>query len=98
MATAGKPTTRSLEEGELFDTKQMAADSGAAMPRHRASIESALIVTEGRCIVRFDDEDRRLSVGDSLILPADVWHAVVADPEFTAIHIMPKGIRFTFAG
>ncbi len=98
MATAGKPTTTALEQGELFDTKQMAADSGASMPRHRASIESALIVTEGQCIVRFDDGDRRLSVGDSLILPADVWHAVVADPEFTAIHIMPKGIRFTFAG
>lgn len=98
MAPSGKPTTTLLEEGEVFDTKQMVADSGVSMPRHRASIESALIVTEGRCTVRFDDRDRTLSVGDSLILPADVWHAVVADPEFTAIHIMPKGIRFTFAG
>lgn len=97
MAAAGKPTTTLLEEGALFDTKRMAATDGASMPRHRASAESALIVTEGQCVIRFDDEDRVLGVGDSVILPAETWHEVVADPEFTAVHIMPKGIRFTFS-
>lgn len=98
MAAADKPTTTLLEEGELFDLKQMFATDGAAMPRHRASRESALIVTDGQCLVKFDDGSRVLGQGDSVILSEGVWHAVHADPEFTAVHIMPKGIRFTFSG
>lgn len=98
MAAANKPTTKLLEEGELFDTKQMSATAGATMPRHKASRESALIVTHGQCVVKFDEENRVLEQGESVILPEDAWHAVQADPEFTAVHIMPKGIRFTFSG
>lgn len=97
MADTDKPTTMLLEEGELFDTKQMSATGGATMPRHRPSQESALIITQGRCIVSFDEGSRTLGQGDSIILPEGVWHSVQADPEFTAVHIMPKGIRFTFA-
>lgn len=97
MSATGRPQTQPLEEGELFDTRQMSAGGGISMPRHRASVESALIVTEGRCIVRFDDADRAMTTGDSVILPADVWHEIVADPEFVAVHIMPKDIRFTFS-
>ena len=97
MAAADKPTTKLLEEGELFDTKQMSARGGATMPRHKASTESALIVTQGQCVVHFDERARTLAQGESVILGEGVWHAVQADPEFTAVHIMPKGIRFTFA-
>lgn len=97
MATAGRPQTAPLEEGELFDTKQMVGEAGISMPRHKASIESALIVTEGRCIVKFDDTNREMDAGDSLIIPADAWHEIVADPDFLAVHIMPKDIRFTFS-
>ncbi|WP_312714914.1 cupin domain-containing protein [Corynebacterium flavescens] len=66
-------------------------------PRHRASVESVLVVTEGRCIFKFPDADHGVSAGDSLVIPADVWHKIVADPAFTAVHIMPKEIRFTFS-
>lgn len=98
MSETSTPVTQLLEEGELFDTRQMSATGGAIMPRHRPSRESALIVTEGRCIVSFDGGNRTLSQGDALILPEGVWHSVQADPAFTAVHIMPKGIRFTFSG
>ena len=77
---------------------EASATAGATMPRHKASRESALIVTHGQCVVKFDEENRVLEQGESVILPEDAWHAVQADPEFTAVHIMPKGIRFTFSG
>ncbi|MCQ9337395.1 hypothetical protein NQ011_12010 [Corynebacterium phoceense] len=35
--------------------------------------------------------------GDSVVIPVDVWHEIVADPDFTAVHIMPKDIRFTLS-
>ncbi|AJE68539.1 MULTISPECIES: cupin domain-containing protein [Corynebacterium] len=97
MESAGRPRVTLLEEGALFETKRMEAASGISWPRHRASTESVLVVTEGRCIVQFSAEDRGVSAGDSLVIPADIWHEIVADPEFKAVHIMPKEIRFTFS-
>lgn len=86
-----------LEEGRLFVTKRMEATAGISWPRHRASVESVLVVTEGRCIVHFPDTDHGISAGNSLVIPAEVWHEIMADPEFKAVHIMPKEIRFTFS-
>ena len=97
MATAGRPRVTPLEEGTLFDTKRMEAAPGVSWPRHRASVESVLVVTSGRCVVKFPHDDLRLGQGESIVIPADVWHEVVADTEFAAIHIMPKDIRFTFS-
>lgn len=86
-----------LKEGSLFETKQMEGTSGEAFPRHRASIESVLVVIEGRCVIRFPDTDHVLEAGDSFIVPPDEWHQVVGDPDFKAIHIMPKEIEFVFS-
>lgn len=97
MESAGRPRVTPLEQGALFDTKRMEATSGISWPRHRASMESVLVVTEGRCVVKFPDADHGVRAGDSVVIPADVWHEIVADPDFTAVHIMPKDIRFTLS-
>lgn len=97
MENAGQSKVTPLEEGVFWVTKRMEATSGLAMPGHTASIESVLVVTEGRCIVKFRDAEHRLSDGDSFVVPADVWHQVVADPDFKAVHVMPKEIRFKFS-
>lgn len=97
MAAAARPTVTPLQEGSQFDTKQMEATAGISWPRHRASTESVLVVTEGRCTVEILGMSRSLGEGDSVVIPADEWHEITADPEFTAVHIMPKGIRFTFS-
>ena len=60
-------------------------------------MESVLVVTEGRCIVKFPDADHGVRAGDSVVIPVDVWHEIVTDPDFTAVHIMPKDIRFTLS-
>lgn len=98
MTATPKPQVTALEEGVLFDTKRMEASEGVQWPRHKASEESVLVVTEGQLIVEFPDAKPLLSAGESVVIPADVWHEIVPDPAFTAIHIMPKGIRFTFSG
>ena len=75
----------------------MEATSGMSMPRHRSSIESVLVVTEGQCIIKYDDENHTLAQGQSFVVPAQLWHQVVADPDFKAVHIMPKEIQFEFS-
>src|SRR5690625_3565001 len=96
MTTAPRPQVTPLEEGEVFETKQMEATEGVQWPRHKASEESVLVVTAGRLIVEFLASRLVLNAGESIVIPADVWHEIVPNPAFKAIHIMPKGIRFTF--
>lgn len=97
MEPSGKSKVTPLQEGVLFTTKRMEATSGMSMPRHRSSIESVLVVTEGQCIIKFDDKNHALAQGESFVVPAQMWHQVVADPDFKAVHIMPKEIRFEFS-
>ena len=98
MAAAPRPQVTPLEEGTVFDTKRMEATEGVQWPRHKASEESVLVVTEGTLIVEFPDSQPVLQAGESIVIPADIWHEIVPNPTFTAIHIMPKDIRFTFSG
>lgn len=97
MAAAPRPQVTDLAEGTVFDTKQMEATEGVQWPRHQASQESVLVVTEGSLIVEYEDSQPELAAGDSIVIPQDVWHEIVPNPAFKAIHIMPKGIRFKFS-
>ena len=86
-----------LESGALLETKLMEGSSGSSFPKHRASIESVLVVIAGRCIIRFSEVEHALEAGDSFLVPADDWHQITADSEFKAVHVMPKEIEFVFS-
>lgn len=90
-------TTTPLAEGSALVAKRMQASSGQSFPRHRASTESALVVTAGRCTIRFADRLQELSAGETAVIPAGDWHQVEADTDFSAVHVMPRDIRFTFS-
>lgn len=98
MATTPRPQVTELAAGELFDTKRMEAAEGVQWPRHKASAESVLVVTAGALVIEFPDEQHTLTSGESAVIPADIWHEIIPAPTFTATHIMPKDIRFTFSG
>lgn len=88
--------TTSLREGTALMTKLMEATDGTEFPRHTASHESALILLEGSCTITFPDATHDLHAGDTFVVPADEIHQVVGTPDFRAVHVMPKGIRFDF--
>lgn len=85
-----------LEEGSVLVTKRMIGTEGTAFPKHTASHESVLVILEGVCTITFADAVHRLRAGDTFVVPADEVHQVVGAPAFTAVHIMPKDIRFDF--
>lgn len=85
-----------LEEGDVLVTKRMEGADSAEFPRHSASLESALVVLEGSCTITFGEDAHTLNTGDTFIVPADDVHQVIANPDFKAVHIMPKDIRFHF--
>lgn len=88
--------TVSLKDGEVLMTKRMEGTDGTAFPKHTASRESVLVMLEGACTITFGEEVHELVAGDTFIVPADAPHQVVGKPDFKAIHIMPKDIRFDF--
>lgn len=57
---------------------------------------AAAELLDGVCTITFPDAVHELRAGDTFIVPANEVHQVVGQPDFTAIHIMPKDIRFTF--
>ncbi|AXH97914.1 cupin domain-containing protein [Ornithinimicrobium avium] len=74
----------------------MRGTDGTAFPRHTASVESVLVLLEGSCTISFPDAAHELRAGDTFVVPADEVHQVVGTPDFTAVHVMPKDIRFDF--
>lgn len=86
----------SLGEGQEVVTKMMIGTEGTAFPAHTASHESVLVVVEGTCTITFPDAVHALRTGDTFIVPADEVHHVVGQPDFKAVHIMPKDIHFDF--
>lgn len=88
--------TVSLLEGAALMTKRMEGTEGTAFPQHTASLESVLVMIEGSCTISFGDVSHELRPGDTFVVPADEVHQLVGTPDFRAIHVMPKDIRFTF--
>lgn len=88
--------TTSLQDGAQLMTKRMEGTEGTEFPPHTASLESALVLLEGSCTVTFPDRAHDLRPGDTLVVPADEMHRVAGTPDFVAIHVMPRDIRFDF--
>lgn len=51
---------------------------------------------DGSRTITFPGASHELRPGDTFVVPAGVAYQVVGTPNFTAIHIMPKDIRFNF--
>lgn len=88
--------TTALAEGAVLVTKEMRGTDGTAFPKHTASAESALIMLEGSATITFPHAVHELHPGSTFVVPADEVHQIVGTPDFAAVHVMPKDIRFTF--
>lgn len=85
-----------LDEGTDLVAKKMVGTGGTPFPQHSASHESVLLIVDGSCTITFPHVVRELQTGDTFIVPAHEVHQVVGTPDFAAVHVMPKNIRFTF--
>lgn len=96
MKKITKPNVKLLATGEKFKAKQMGAMAGELLPKHFATIESVLIVLEGKCILTLAGTDYILRQGDSFIVPPEIEHQIRAIEDFKAVHVMTNDIQFKF--
>jgi len=67
-----------------------AFDEGEGLSEHRTPHDAFVTLVEGKARIRIADNDHSLSAGDSLVLPANIPHAVDAVTKFKMLLVMIK--------
>ena len=64
---------------------------------HSHSYEQILIVTDGKGIIATDKEEKVITAGDVVFIPANEvhWHGAAADSEFSHIYINSRQTKLT---
>lgn len=96
MEEVTNPQVRQLASGDNLVAKEMRASEGDLLPEHSANLESILFVQEGQCIFNMKGEEQLLKAGDCIIVPPEIRHQIRAKTDFSAVHFMPKEIKFKF--
>ena len=67
-----------------------AFDEGEGLSEHKTPFDAFVSVVEGSVRIRIADQEHSLSAGDSVVLPANIPHAVDAVTKFKMLLIMSK--------
>jgi len=74
----GAVVSRALMRTEGGNVTVFAFDAGQALSEHSAPFDALVTSLDGELVVIIAGEDHPLEVGDSILMPADVPHAVRA--------------------
>ncbi len=67
-----------------------AFDEGEGLSEHKTPFDAFLNVIEGSARIRIADREHELGAGDSILLPANIPHAVDAVTKFKMLLVMIK--------
>ena len=76
-----------------FAMRRFTLDAGAEVPKHTNEVEHEQYVLEGEYVVGIDGEERTVSAGDSIFIPAGVvhWYRNESDQPGAFICAVPNG-------
>jgi quercetin dioxygenase-like cupin family protein len=76
-----------------FAMRRFTIDPGAEVPKHTNAVEHEQYVLEGEYVVGIDGEERTVSAGDALLIPAGVvhWYRNESDAPGAFICAVPNG-------
>ncbi|MFB6114000.1 MAG: cupin domain-containing protein [Halodesulfurarchaeum sp.] len=91
-----------LEKGVLIGEEQDAPNfrmrrftlaPGETVPKHTNAVEHEQYVLSGEYVAGIDDEEYRISDGDSLLIPADTvhWYRNESEEPVSFICVVPNG-------
>jgi quercetin dioxygenase-like cupin family protein len=72
-----------------------AFDEGEGLSEHKTPFDAFVSVVEGTVRIRIADSENSLSAGDSIVLPANIPHAVDAVTKFKMLLVMIKAPKVT---
>ena len=87
-------------EDSQFNCRVVTFGKGVRNKFHTHGGEQILIVTDGRGIVATESEEREVTVGDVIFVPAGEkhWHGATRDSEFSHIYVYLAGVTSQQAG
>ena len=85
------------EESQNFNFSVVNFSAGSRNKFHQHTSDQILIVTHGTGVVATDHEERTVSVGDVILIPAgeNHWHGAPGSTAMSHITIQPKGSTTT---
>ncbi|MFO7990926.1 MAG: cupin domain-containing protein [Thermoplasmata archaeon] len=86
----GSVVSRTLVDKETVTLTLFAFDEGQTLSEHTAPHDALLQVLEGRSRVIIEGEEYELQGGETIVMPADVPHAVEAVDRFKMFLTMVK--------
>ncbi len=98
MKVKKNPKTQLLNEGKVFKNLKMIAEANTIGPKHLSVDESVLVILKGKAVLKINDKDYSLEVGDTKIIPGGVEHYLEVIEDTEAIHIMPVGNKIKILG
>ncbi|OJV45162.1 MAG: cupin [Bacteroidales bacterium 36-12] len=87
----GSVVSKILLRNEKGNLTLFAFDKGEALSEHTAPFDAIVQVLDGKCEVIIDGKSHELITGESIIMPANVPHALNATEKFKMLLIMIKG-------
>jgi len=95
----GNDVTRQvlMPESNENDINIVSFGKGVRNKFHTHDKEQILIVIAGKGIVATEAEEKIVTEGDVILIPANEkhWHGAVKDSEFSHIYVMKKGAQLT---
>ena len=85
------------EVSSNFQVTQVNFKRGVRNKFHKHDTEQILIVTEGKGIVATDEEEKVVTPGDIIHIPANEkhWHGATEDSTFSHLYVWAPGTRTT---
>ncbi len=84
----GSIVSRVLLKASGGNVTLFAFDGGQALSEHSAPYDALVLVVEGEAEIRIAGDPHRVSAGESILLPANIPHAVEAVQRFKMILTM----------
>ncbi len=95
----GNDVTRQvlMPESNEYDLNIVNFGKGVRNKFHAHNSEQILIVIAGKGIVATETEEKVVTEGDVILIPANEkhWHGAVKDSEFSHIYVMKPGTQLT---
>ncbi|RXJ44337.1 cupin domain-containing protein [Gelidibacter gilvus] len=89
MKVKKNPKTQLLSEGKVFKNLKMMAEANTIGPKHLSVEESVLVILKGKAVLKINDKEYALEVGETKIIPGGIEHYLEIIEDTEAIHIMP---------
>ncbi len=91
-----KPEMSPLVVGEHTKVLQVNALAGMEIPLHHSTVETTIIVQEGKAILKMPDAEHVLAIGTVFIIPANAEHSLSVQLNFKAIAVMASNGTINF--